>query len=746
VIRPQAGAAAWLALALAGQAQASGAAPATASSPAAAAGARPKVCLVLSGGGARGAAHVGVLKVLEELRVPVHCIAGTSMGALVGGGYASGMNTAEMQEMLASITTEKLFKERPPRQELSNRRKEDDYRSYIGPEFGVGEGKATFGKGIVSGVQLETFLREISRIKGFVRFDSLPIPYRAVATDLVTGKPVVFKEGELANVMRASMAVPGAVAPAEFDGMMLVDGMLTANLPVQVARDMGADVIIAVNVGTPLLKREELNGVLGVAGQMLNILTEQNVQASLAKLRPGDILISPDLEGFSTGDFDRLQAIAPRGEDAARLVADRLAALSIPPAEFAELRHRQRVAVAPDTLPVDEIRFPGLKRVNPASARAVMDTEPGKPIDQRTLDADMRRLYGTGDFEHVQYRILDEPARRVLAVDAVEKAWGPDYVRLGMGLSSDFSGNAYFNLLATHRRTWINSLGAEWRNDLQVGYSSFLTTEFYQPLNAEGTYFVAPSLSLGRRLTDIYSGDQRFARFNTTYALANLDVGANFRRFGEMRVGLQYGSVSPELDTGPPQLAPAFKQRLQGAYTARLLLDRLDSALFPRSGWRGGASAYNAVTQLGSENPYGKWEAWGDGAVSFGEHTFSVAMKFGAPIGSKPLPGYDQFQWGGFLQQSGYATGQLLGQNIQFGRLMYYRRIMRGSLLEGAYGGLSLEVGRVGDPLVAGSPEGLLKSAAIWVGADTPLGPVYLGYGQSADRNQNLYFYLGRPF
>ena len=172
----------------------------------------------------------------------------------------------------------------------------------------------------------------------FTDFDDLPIPFRAVATDLVTGKAVVFSEGELASVMRASMSVPGAVAPAEYGGMMLVDGMLTANLPVQVARAMGADIIIAVNVGTPLLKRDQLTGILGVTGQMLSILTEQNVEVSIASMKPTDILISPELEGFSTGDFDRLPEIEPRGEEAARRVAERLSPLALPPAEFAALR------------------------------------------------------------------------------------------------------------------------------------------------------------------------------------------------------------------------------------------------------------------------------------------------------------------------------------------------------------------------------------------------------------------------
>ena len=249
--------------------------------------------------------------------------------------------------------------------------------NYIGPEIGTSSGKATLTKGVVTGVQLETVLRELSKVQGYHRFDDLPIPFRAVATDLVTGKAVVFSEGELASVMRASMSVPGAVAPAEYGGMILVDGMLTSNLPVEAARAMGADIIIAVNVGTPLLKREQLNSILGVAGQMLSILTEQNVQTSLASLKPTDILISPELGDFSTGDFDNLSITMPIGEAGARKVADRLAQLSLPPAEYAALRKRQQVAMAPSLQPVDEIRFNDLERVNPQAAQAVMQTTRG---------------------------------------------------------------------------------------------------------------------------------------------------------------------------------------------------------------------------------------------------------------------------------------------------------------------------------------------------------------------------------
>jgi NTE family protein len=709
---------------------------------------RPKIGLVLSGGGARGAAHVGVLKVLEEYRVPVDVIVGTSMGALVGASYASGSSVAEMEEIIAGISTELLFKDKPPRQELSMRRKQDDYNIFFGPEVGIRDGQLGLPKGAVSGVQLETVLRRLSKVKGFHRFDDLPIPYRAVATDLVTGKAVIFSEGELANVMRASMSVPGAIAPVEMGDTLLVDGMLTSNLPVETGREMGADIIIAVNVGTPLLKREELNSILGVTGQMLSILTEQNVQASLASLKPTDILISPELGDYSTGDFDSLTKISPLGEEAARKVADRLTALSIPVEEYAALRRGQMVASAvPDLRPVDEIRFENLKRVNPITAQVVMETEAGQPIDQQVLDRDMRRLYGTGNFEHVNYRFLEEPGKRVLAVDAVEKSWGPDFLRLGLGLSSDFQGDAYFNILASYRRTWLNPLGAEWRNDLQIGRTNSFKSEFYQPLNEKGFYFIAPHVAYERRTTDLYQRDRRIATYDVTSYLAGIDLGGQFTRYGELRIGVLGGVNKPELDTGPQSLSPGEDKISEGAFRTRLFLDQLDSTIFPRSGWRAGFYVFNSNDLLGADQEYTKWDGDGIFVYSFGNNTFHFSVKAGGSIGSESLPRYDLFQWGGFLQQSGYATGQLAGEELKFGRLMYYHRLLKGSLLEGAYGGLSFEVGEVNKPLVPGSPEGVLESVCVFVGADSPIGPVYLGYGRALeDSDSSLYFYLGKPF
>jgi NTE family protein len=740
--------AAWCAvIALLTAAVVPGAAQESRGSPAAAAAAaRPKVCLVLSGGGARGAAHVGVLKVLEELRVPVHCIAGTSMGSIVGGAYASGMSVPDMEKMIAGMSVAKLFKELPPRTELSFRRKLDDFINYVGPEIGTSRGKTTLGKGVVSGVQLETMLREIARLPGYRDFDALPIPYRAVATDLVTGKAVVFDEGELANVMRASMAVPGAVSPAEYRGMVLVDGMLTSNLPVEVGRSMGADVIIAVNVGTPLLKREELRNIFGVASQMLSILTEQNVQVSLAQLRPDDILISPDLGDYSTGDFDNLAKIAPLGETAARQMAQRLAQLSLPPAEYAALRARQQVTVEADTRPVDEIRFENLKTVNPKSAEAVMRTLVGEPLDTAQLDADMRRLYGTGDFEHVNYRILDVAGRRVLSVEAVEKAWGPNYLRLGIGLFSDFGGETYFSLLAGHRMTWLNSYGAELRTDAEIGFNNSLRVEFYQPLSVRGTTFIAPRIKAQLGRVDIFSGTDRVAVYNVEERTLGLDFGINLMRYGELRAGVERGRLLPRLDTGRSLIDPADVTHERGAYRVQLLLDQIDSVDFPRAGWAAGAELYASSRDLGADVDYNKWLVYGNTTHSFGDNTFRLRAVAGGRLGSSALPAYDQFQWGGFLRQSGYATGQLIGSEFAFAQVIYYHRILRGSLFDGAYGGLSLEAGRYRKPLVPGNTSGDLRSAALFVSADTVIGAAYLAYGWAEDGTRTAYFFLGRPF
>lgn len=706
---------------------------------------RPKTCLVLSGGGARGGAHVGVIKVLEEYRIPIDCITGTSMGALVGGAYASGTSVAEMEKIMGRLSTDTLFHDTPPREDLHIRRKKEDYSLLFSPEVGIGSiGGSQLPKGVISGVQLEAVLRKLS-VSGYRNFDDFPIPYRAVATDLVTGQAVVFDKGELANVMRASMSVPVAIAPVEIRGKILVDGMLTNNLPIDAARSMGADIIIAVNVGTPLMNREELGSILGVAGQMISILTEQNVQSSLALLTDTDILISPALGDFTTSDFDHLPDTLPIGEAAAYQVSQQLCKLSLSPEEYALYRKGLSTSTLQDLRPVNRINFTNLKRVNPVYLEGLMETKAGHKIDQAILDYDMRRIYGTGDFEHVGYRIVEKNNERILIVDAIEKSWGPDYFRFGLGLNNDFQGNAEFTLQGRFRKTWLNSFGAELLTDVQVGSTNRFASEFYQPVTEEQNYFVSPKVEVKHNRTDLFLHDQNIARYSMQKYRGAIDFGHNIGTYGQIRLGALMGKLKPSLDIGPVYLSPSKDTISEGAYITSIFLDKLDKISFPTDGWMAKASLYKSDSSLGADDEYTKWDTRGAYVHTFGRHTFSI---FGVAQDSMDgtLPYYDQNQWGGFLRQSGYQSGQLLGESLLFSRLMYYNKLLKYQAFGGLYAGFSLEAGKMKNPLLAENSTDSMLSAAGYVATDTPIGPFYLGYGQAKDGSNSFYLFLGLPY
>jgi NTE family protein len=704
---------------------------------------RPRIALVLSGGGARGAAHVGVLKVLEEMHVPVDCIVGTSMGSVVAGAYATGATIDEMEQLLSSVSLADILNDEPPRQEKSIRRKEEDRLNFITPEIGVKNSTLEFQSGVVSGVGLEAFLRKAVNIKGFVDFDRLPISYRAVATDLANGDMVVLRSGEVANAMRASLAIPAVIAPANINGRLLVDGMVVRNIPVDVGRKLCGDVVIAVNVGTPLMKRAELTSLIAVAQQMVSILTEQNVKESLAQLTDKDVLITVDLEGFNVADFDRMPAIAAAGEKSARSFAKQLARFSLPPQEYAALRARQVTTPVADAHRIDEIRVEGVHRVNPETVIGAMETKVGDTPDAARLSRDMQRIYGSGDFEHVDYRLINEKGKHVLTVDALEKAWGPNYLRFGLTLSSDFTSNSYFNLLGSYRATWLNSLGAEWLNEAQVGRTNRLYTQFYQPLVPSRYFFVAPSLLLERTPVDLYSGQTKVAEFEERIFRGQIDVGSQFTRYGEVRLGVLAGTLQPTLQTGPPQIAGSLNRVQQGAFQLRVKIDQLDNLDFPRQGFGFTGSVFDSTSSLGADDTYTKWDADFVAAYSVNRHSLQVGLKGGGAL-SGTLPVYDQFSLGGFLQLSGFKTFQLYGSQLAFGRLVYTYQLDRGAFFRGTYLGASLESGRVRDPVVTTNPSDWQTGGSLFIAVDTPLGPVYLAYGSATGGNRSAYFFLGR--
>ena len=707
---------------------------------------RPRIGLVLSGGGARGGAHLGVLKVLEEMHIPVDVIVGTSAGAIVGAAYASGMPLPQIEKEMGGLRTEMLFRD-IDRRETPLRTKANDAINFIGPEVGLKGGAMELPKGVVAGVSIEAVLRQLTERQRDDDFDKLPIRFRAVATDLASSQMVVIDHGSLAVAVRASMAIPAVVDPVELDGRLLVDGGLARNLPVDVARSLGAEVVIAINIGTPLRKRDEITGILSVSDQISRILTNTNVDRSLAELGPRDLLITPDLGSVQTGDFDRLSEAAAAGENAARRAREDLARFGIDAPSY----QRWHAALTADPVRrgdrIDAVRVTGTQRVNPEVIVDSMQTRAGHPFDPKVIDEDMKRIYARGDFERVSYSIVDDPGKgRVLVADVAEKSWGPSYLRFGLGLSSDLRGDSFFSLVATHRQTWLNSLGAEWRTDARIGHTDRLSTEIYQPLTPAQRLFVAARAEVAREPFDVYDDSgSRVARYRRGTYGGGLDLGTPLGTFGEVRLGIERGRLKLYNDTGSVPASLVVPSIEMGGLSARLRLDTLDNLRFPRSGYSADVQVYASRNRFGATDNYTKASANFTSAVASGAHSLQFGLRGATSIGSSDLPVYELFSLGGFLQLSGYKTDELLGREMAFGRVVYNYRVSQPGLLDGAYFGVSLESGRIGAAVTGQNRASARTGAALYFAFDSPIGPVYIAYGHGNGSNQAVYFYVGQP-
>jgi len=706
--------------------------------------AAPRIGVALSGGGARGLAHVGVLKVLEELRVPVHCITGTSMGSIVGGAYAVGNSATRLEEMVLKADWSDVFRDRPPRTEVASQRKVDDYKTLFAPEYGIKDGGLALPKGVIAGVSIEAFFRVLTeQAIGISDFQKLPIPFRAVAADIETGEAVVLDRGSLPHAMRASMSVPGALAPVEINGRLLVDGGIANNLPIDLARKTCADVVIAVNISTPPLKRSEITSALSVTAQLINFLGKANVDDQLKSLGSQDVLIAPELGNISAGSFDRSADAIRIGAEAARKLTDSLKRYSLPPEQYAALRSKQS-AERKGLGAVDEIRFEGLRRSNPEVLRSLVQSRTGEPLTEEQVSADLRRIYGRGDFESVDYRIEHGPAGRAMIITPREKDWGPDYLRFGLGVATDFQGDNVFNILVQYRKTWMNRLGGEWLTEAQVGHNTYLQTEFIQPVHERGRYFVAPYARIGQSSRGVFIGENRVAEYDAKEARVGLDGGAILGTWGEARLGALWRRVEAKVDTGSPVL-PSVKETTAGPRLA-LFVDQLDHAWFPRNGFRAAATAYSAEKSFGSDRGYQRIEANLLGAKSWGEHTFQVGLSGGSNL-SSDMPAYESFTLGGPLRLSGYRINEFSGRSFAFGRLMYYNRTLPlpDILGSGVYTGASLEAGQVRSRFDGLPFGGTVWSGSLFVGADTFAGPAYFGVGMGEAGRFSLYLLLGAP-
>ena len=713
---------------------------------------RPKIGLVLSGGGARGITHIGVIKVLEEMNIPIDYIAATSMGSIVGGLYAIDKTPAEMEKIVTSISWASMFSDSPPRKDLTFREKQREDRFPLPLEIGIRDGEIRGFQGALTGSNLELFLHELTSSADGVRsFDALPVPFRCVATDMVTGKPYVFERGPLYQAMRSSMSIPGIFSPAEYNGQLLGDGGLVDNLPIDIVRAMGADVVIAVNIGTPLMDRAQLTSIIGITGQMINILTEQNVRAQLATLRPGDVLISPDLGTLTSSDFSQAREFIRRGEAVAREMAPQLATLSVSVAAYAQYkREHPRIAEAPPAK-VDFVRVEGTQYANPTVVKEELDVHLDKPFDIAAVNRGLERLYGTGDYERIDYRMIEEGDKSGLVVDVQEKSVGPTYVRFGLNYVTDFQGETGFSLLAGAKRTWVNSLGAQWLNEFELGRISRVATEFYQPFNVEQDLFGSVYASAQSVPRYVFSGTQRVAEYRVGTNTAGLDVGVPVLRQGEIRAGLVYTYYK-----GSPTIAiPTFYTVRQTDAGARLLArwDSRDTPYFPHRGAEVALDVfYGTETQRLGDAPEQTYNTLGRGTLYANvgvpidtDDFLNVAVRGGAL--SRDVPSVvNPNLLGGFLNLSGLRYQQLEGSYLAFGRVVYYHRLARVPYVGGdLYAGGSLEAGNTWQTRGDASASDLITAGSVFLGADTFLGPFYLAYGRASSGASSFYLLLGKP-
>ncbi|MDE2345589.1 MAG: patatin-like phospholipase family protein, partial [Gammaproteobacteria bacterium] len=458
-------------------------------------GQRPRICLALGGGGARSAAHVGVLEALQELRIPVDCIAGTSGGAIIGGLYASGYTAKELQATLMSPDLQASMANQLPRSLLNYPAKQYQLRYLLQVEFGYANGHFFFPQGLISGNDPGRILNVLTlATQPGTDFNKLPIPFRAVATDIDTGSEVVLQHGSLAKAMRASMSVPGVYTPVEMHHHLLVDGGLVDNVPVDVARKMGADIVIAVNVSTPLSNPTSLNNVVGLSVQVIKLLGNQNVQSSIASLKPRDVLIQPDMADITAVDFDRAAEAIRIGRQAALKALMPLKSLQLSPQAYKEYQQAHRFI--PQVLKtVDFIEIHGNQRIPTELIRDHMSVKAGQNWDFAKINHDLENLYRLGYFSSVVASISHQGNRDGLVIKVEEKQWRPNYLRFGLGIADDFEGGSQYELLFGWTLTDVNQLGAEWRNLFKLGSNRRVYSELYQPVNYSGTVFIAPQVS-----------------------------------------------------------------------------------------------------------------------------------------------------------------------------------------------------------------------------------------------------------
>ncbi|MEO6970774.1 MAG: patatin-like phospholipase family protein [Chthoniobacterales bacterium] len=705
---------------------------------------RPKIGLALGGGGARGVAHIGVLKALEELGIPIDYIAGTSMGAVVGGLYASGMSPEEIESHFTEADWRYLLSKGSPREDEAFRSKQRDFELGQNSAFGLSTDlKVQLPEGLLGGRNLLVNLRELTLpVRGIHDFNRLPIPFRAVATDIETGDKVVLDHGDLAEAMRASMAVPGVFAPYRIGGRTLVDGGLTSNLPIDTVRAMGADIVIAVDVSPELLKAEKLDSALLVGNQMLDIMIGQNRAAQLRHLTGRDVHLWLKLPGVSSADFADSPQTVKKGYDGTIEDAASLRRLSASPEVFSRYLARQR-RTRPAAPQLSFVEVAGASGPVRQELRESIPFRPGEHIEFSDLEKHLQQIKGMRDLEVADFRVVERDGAYGLHLETREKSRGPNFLSLGADFAYGTPSTADANVLLDWRMTRLNSLGAEWETILRVGDRTNVFSEWYQPIEPSRSVFLAPSVRYASELIDALDATDARHRFRLQSVEGQLDAGIRLGTSAEMRLGYAHGLSDISDTLSLPRAASGSSER--GVLRASATFDTLDRVTFPRSGWFARLEGEVSDESLGGQDNYSRVQGELYKPITFGKNTIVPRVTAGIRTTGGTLPYYDRFALGGFLNLSGYTYADLYDQNAALAELIYYRELGKLPSIfgEGIFGGASFEAGNVwanpGDIRLRDT----IISGSLFLGADTVIGSLSLGVGVSDNGHSAIYLQLG---
>ena len=706
---------------------------------------RPRIGLVLGGGGAKGAAHIGVLTVLDELRIPIDCIAGTSMGALVGGTYAAGMPADELETAARAINWSETVGKQGLRDRTPINRKLAS-RTYTNSlELGIKDGKVTVPGGLLKTQDIDDTIRDLVNDARLQKdFDDLPIPFRAVATDMVKGEMVVLDSGDLSIAMRASMSIPGAFSPVVIGDKVLSDGGMMRNLPVDIARNLCADVVIAVWLSTPPPKAEDLNNALSLVGRSMGVMIEANEKAQIASLTQNDIGIDVAMGDIGTADFQRVPDAIDLGKAAAKKVAPELSRFSIPEEDYLAWREHITADDAPN-VQIAEVQVKGLKRVSPEYVEAQLENlKPGAEVSSEQISEDTDRVYATGDFEKVDYKVTGPPGNKTIQILPVEKPWGPNYLRFDFGLYAEGSGELIAVLRGEHTRAWMNKRGGTWNNTIQLGRPTLITTSIYQPMDEAQHFFIRPTVGYENSLENIYSDGHRVARYDLRETYGELAFGANIGTRAQFTTGLRAGQLQTKRDTGI-LILPDEKKDRDTAIFLTATYDTRDDIGLPTKGSLAYLKYLHADSWLGGETRYDLAEGVFTQSFPWRGDSLSLIVGAGGLINGV-LPPVRDFTLGGIRSFPGLRLDELRGTKYWFAGTSYLWKLADIQPLMGQalYAGLKLQAGEMRDRRDQ-IDEGTLYGISGSINGRTPIGPFMLSLGYVSNDSWELQFSLGRP-